>query len=99
MLRLSALAGALARIDAEGGRPAAFGAQPTDPEVATVVSHLVPIRSRAALAASYAREGRRLLEGGFPVGPSGPVAADAVDAIDIAYALRWMQLGEALGAS
>ena len=72
------------------GRPPHALLAGDDAEVATVLAHLVPIRSRGALAASYAREGRRLTADLVPDSrPSG-----LVDAIDVAYALRWLQLGE-----
>lgn len=93
MLRLSALAAALDRLD-EGRPPASWLVHPSDGDVETVLAHLVPIGSRSALAASYAREGRRLL-----AGVHGPArSADVVDAIDLAYALRWVQLGDVRAA-
>jgi hypothetical protein len=95
ILRLSALAGALGRIRDDGGRPAAWGVQPTDDDVVTILAHLVPIRTRAALAASYAREGRRLLDGVRQPASPGQPAAEPVDAIDLAYALRWIELEDA----
>ncbi len=95
MLRLSTLAAAMLLIDEEGRRPPSWLARPSDSDVETVLTHLVPIRTRSALAASYAREGRRLL-----AGVHGPArSADAVDEIDLAYALRWVQLGDVRAAS
>jgi hypothetical protein len=95
ILRLSALAGALGRIHADGGRRAAWRVQPTDEDVITILAHLVPIRTKAALAASYAREGRRLLDGGRHPASPRPAAAEPVDALDLAYALRWIELEDA----
>jgi hypothetical protein len=95
ILRLSALAGALGRIHADGGRPAAWTLQPTDDDVVTILAHLVPIRTRAALAASYAREGRRLLDSARQPASPEPPAVQPVDAIDLAYALRWIELEDA----
>ncbi len=90
-LRLSALAAAIARLHEEGREPEAWQARPADGEVAAVLAHLVPIQSRTALAASYAREGRRLLAGAQPSGR----ALEPVDALDVAYALRWIELADA----
>ena len=73
----------------DGLRPAAW-LPADDPEVETVLAHLGPIRSRGSLAASYAREGRRLTAGL----QRDAQAAGVIDAIDVAYALRWLQLGE-----
>lgn len=89
ILRLHALAATITRMQSEGRGPDALLAD-DDIEVATVLEHLVPIRSRGALAASYAREGRRLTA----VHLSQPRTPGPVDAIDVAYALRWLQLGE-----
>ncbi len=66
--------------------------QPADDDVSTILGHLVPIRSRAALAASYAREGRRLLGPAPTAGPGDGGPGGAVDALDLAYALRWIEL-------
>jgi hypothetical protein len=93
ILRLSALAATLARLDAEGRDPDAWQVRPTDTDVADVLDHLGFIRSRSALAASYAREGRRLLDGAHePMREAD--TTDVLDALDLAYALRWLQLGE-----
>ena len=89
MLRLSALAAALGRI-ADEGRPPSWGVGPDDRDVTVVLEHLVPIRTRAALAHSYAREGRRLLAAAAQPHASG----ETIDALDLAYALRWLQLDD-----
>jgi len=57
-------------------------------EVDRVRAHLVPIRSRDALLASFAREAS-VSEGrgpGIEERPAGPVR--------VAYALRWLELGD-----
>ncbi|MCU0505158.1 MAG: hypothetical protein MUE82_05180 [Chloroflexi bacterium] len=92
ILRLSALAGALSRLDAEGRREAGWSVQPADHDVSTILGHLVPIRSRAALAASYAREGRHILDPERTAGSAEGGRGGTVDALDLAYALRWIEL-------
>jgi hypothetical protein len=95
-LRLAALAAAIMRLHEEGRCPAGWRVEPFGREVSAVLGQLVPIRSAATLASSYAREGRRL----STVPPAPSTAAvdvthpDVGDAIDVAYALRWLELGE-----
>jgi hypothetical protein len=56
---------------------------PRHADVERVLAHLAPIRTREALAASYAREGFHRL--------GGPGPGD--DAVTLAYAIRWLDLG------
>lgn len=57
-------------------------------EVALVRTHLQPVMTRAALAASYGREA-------FHVAPGIPAAAPlAMSAVRVAYAERWLELGD-----
>ena len=62
-------------------------------KVAEVVAHLGPIRSRRMLAASYAREARH--------GATGlrldPERALATSPVEVAYALRWLELDDRVG--
>lgn len=53
-------------------------------EVELVRTHLRPIRSRAALAASFGREAFH--QAGVPA------AAEAMSAVRVAYAARWLEL-------
>lgn len=90
ILRLSALAAAIARLHEEAREPEAWQARSADRDVTAILDHLVPIQSRTALAASYAREGHRLLAGSQRPGR----ALEPVDALDLAYALRWIELDD-----
>lgn len=54
-------------------------------EVGLVRAHLVPIRSRGGLAASFSREA-------FHAAPDGG-GQDVPGAVRVAYALRWLELG------
>ena len=55
-------------------------------EIELVRSHLAPLRSRKALAASYGREAFHLSMDDASRGDPG--------AVRLAYALRWLELGE-----
>jgi hypothetical protein len=98
-LRLSALAAAIVRLHEEGRCPEAWRPEPFGREVSTVLGQLIPICSATTLASSYAREGRRLATAAPlahpPAGLPGPEVADP---IDVAYALRWLELDGALGS-
>jgi hypothetical protein len=59
-------------------------------EVALVRAHLAPIRSRAALVASLAREA-------FQATGTVPPLDEAPGAVRVAYAMRWMELGDGVG--
>jgi hypothetical protein len=54
-------------------------------EVDLVRAHLVPLRSRHALAGSFGREAFHVVQGGEALDDPGPVR--------VAYALRWLELG------
>jgi len=56
-------------------------------EVGLVRAHLAPIRSRAALAASFSREA-------FHTTPPGHAGDERAGAVRIAYAIRWLELDE-----
>ena len=58
--------------------------------VELVSAHLQPIGSRDLLALSYAREHFHIVAIGRP--PAAP-ALLARDATEVAYALRWLELG------
>jgi len=62
-------------------------------KVLDVLAHLRPIHSRATLAASYAREAGR---GTRRIGTrdGAPERALTVSAVEVAYALRWLQLDD-----
>jgi hypothetical protein len=93
-LRLAALAAAIMRLHEEGRCPAGWRVEPFGREVSAVLGQLVPIRSAAMLASSYAREGRRLATHAPRSSGAVDVAhPDGGDAIDVAYALRWLELG------
>ena len=59
-------------------------------EVQSIRSHLAPIRTRRALAASYGREA------GVGGRTSRPREMSALPPLRIAYALRWLELGDGL---
>ncbi len=62
-------------------------AQPTfRREIELVRAHLAPLRSRKALAASYGREAFHLV--------IDDAALDDPGAVRLAYALRWLELGD-----
>jgi hypothetical protein len=68
--------------------PARWTTYPFGQEVDRTRGQLAPIRSRAALLASFAREAsigatRGIVETGLPAGP-----------VRVAYAIRWLELGD-----
>jgi hypothetical protein len=65
--------------------PAAWSERAFVREVALIRAHLAPIRSRAGLAASFSREAFHAL-------PADGIG-DAAGAVQVAYALRWLELG------
>jgi hypothetical protein len=95
-LRLSALAAAIVRLHEEGSCPETWRPEPFGREVSTVLGQLIPIGSATTLASSYAREGRRLgteAPGALPA--AGLPGLEVADPIDVAYALRWLELDAA----
>jgi len=95
-LRLAALAATIVRLHEEGRCPESWRPESFGREVSTVLGQLVPIRSASTLASSYAREGHRL---SAPMAGPDPWAGagrpEVADAIDVAYALRWLELDAA----
>jgi hypothetical protein len=81
-LRLSRL------LSGSSTRPASWKAQAFRREVDLVRAHLKPIRTRASLAASFGREAFH----GRP--PAGTYRALADSAVRVAYAIRWLELGD-----
>ena len=69
-------------------------------EVDLVRLHLAPVRSRAGLAASYGREAFNLaVDGDWPRRIATRRASTAtltasMGPVDVAYALRWLELGD-----
>ncbi len=57
-------------------------------EVDLIRSQLMPIRSRRGLAASFEREAFQSYE------PAGPREPATMRAVRVAYALRWLELGD-----
>ena len=57
-------------------------------EVELVRLHLAPLRRRSGLTASYGREAFQALGG------SEPRPTEALGAVRVAYALRWVELGD-----
>jgi hypothetical protein len=71
-----------------GRRPATWSEPAFAREVALVRAHLAPIRSPAGLEASFAREA-------FHTGHAPDVDDSAVAGpVRVAYAIRWLELGE-----
>jgi hypothetical protein len=69
-------------------RPPRWFAPSFGREVALVRAHLAPIRTRESLAGSFGREAFHGLA------PGGTDAALANGAVRVAYALRWLELGD-----
>jgi hypothetical protein len=57
-------------------------------DVELVRLHLAPLRRRSGLTASYGREAFQALGG------AEPQPAEALGAVRVAYALRWVELGD-----
>jgi hypothetical protein len=76
------------------GRPESRPARWTSPgfarEVDLIRLHLAPIRSRPVLAASFGREA-------FHGDESSGGAASTPTAVTVAYAIRWLELGDGAG--
>ena len=73
-------------IEGIAGRPARWTAAGFRREVDLVRAHLRPIRTRAALAASF---GREAFHGQAPPGSDRALGASAVR---VAYAIRWLEI-------
>jgi hypothetical protein len=77
--------------------PAAWSEPAFVREVSLVRAHLAPIRSQAALEASYGREAFHSIAASEE---DGPIACDATPSADvpgpirIAYAIRWLELSD-----
>jgi hypothetical protein len=96
-LRLEALAGAIEQALTEGRLPDGWQAVSFQREVSAVLGHLGMIVSRASLASSYARESRRVelwLPGPQPMVDT-PARDTLCDPLDVAYALRFIELAPA----
>jgi len=85
---------ALARmLSGHAPTPARWATPAFSRKVLEVLAHLRPIHSRTTLAASYAREaGRATPRSGTRDG--APERALAASAVEVAYALRWLQLDD-----
>jgi hypothetical protein len=70
--------------------PARWQAPSFRREIDLVRAHLSPIRTRASLAASFGREAFH----GRP--PAGSARALAESAVRVAYAIRWLELGDGI---
>ena len=71
-------------------------------EVAAIRQQLAPLASRGALAASFGREAGHATLGGSPRSSDGSGRADHADhaltPLQVAYALRWLELGRTFAA-
>ena len=72
-----------------GGRRAARTDAAFQRRVRAIHAQLLPLLSRAALASSYGREAIRRT-----TGPDGSAPGRAATALEVAYALRWLELGD-----
>lgn len=79
----------LRRLRRTANPPADWSAPAFAQEIESIRRQLAPVGSRATLAASYAREA-------FHVRPEARVVLDAdeVSPVRLAYALRWLELGD-----
>ncbi len=95
-LRLEALARAIERVHTEGRFPDSWRSVAFQQEVGDVLGHLVAIASHTALASSYTRESRRVTASALDQGAAHDAVAeppDALcDALDVAYALRFIEI-------
>ena len=76
----------LRRLRDPARRPARWSQPSFAREIELVRAHLAPLRSRKALAASYGREAFHLT--------LDATARDDPGAVRLAYALRWVELGD-----
>ena len=70
-----------------GYPPAIWSTVPFGREVELVRAHLRPIRTRAALSASFGHEA-------FHVAPEAREATRSPGPVRVAYAVRWLELGD-----
>jgi hypothetical protein len=95
-LRLEALTGAIERALTDGRLPDGWQAVAFQREVSVVLGHLGMIGSRSALVSSYARESRRMHlwapRTSAVVESAAPPADLLCDPLDVAYALRFIEL-------
>ena len=70
--------------------PQRWRSEPFTRVVDLVRAHLRPINTREMLALSYAREHFHLISVGEPPAPSELLSRDATE---VAYAIRWLELG------
>jgi hypothetical protein len=75
-----------------GRKPARWAAPDFGRTVDLVRSHLKPIADRDVLARSYAREHFHVIGVGQPPAPGVLLGRDATE---VAYAVRWLELGDA----
>lgn len=71
--------------------PQRWRSEPFSRAVDLVCTHLRPIATRQMLALSYAREHFHVISVGAPPAPSVLLSRDATE---VAYALRWLELGD-----
>jgi hypothetical protein len=76
------------RIGSPSGVPDGWADPAFEDEVSLVRTHLAPLRTRRALAQSFAREAFRIVDD-----PNGPEAGAWPGPVRAAYALRWLELG------
>jgi hypothetical protein len=72
-------------------RPQRWRSEPFSRTVDLVRTHPRPIATREMLALSYAREHFHLISVGEPPAPSELLSRDATE---VAYAIRWLELGD-----
>jgi hypothetical protein len=72
-------------------RPRRWSAPAFRSEVELIRTHLVPLRDRSSLASSFGREA-------FHVAPGTAMPIEH-SAVRVAYALRWLELGDGTGSA
>jgi hypothetical protein len=82
--------GVLRRIGRPESRPARWTSRGFAREVDLIRLHLAPIRNRPVLAASFGREA-------FHGDESRTETASTPTAVTVAYAIRWLELGDGVG--
>jgi hypothetical protein len=97
MRTLAAEAVRIARWRAPGPPPVAWSEPGFIREVGLVRAHLAPIRSQAALEASYGREAfHSIARNGAdkPIDDDAAPSADVPGPVRVAYAIRWLELSD-----